>query len=364
MISFKILSSDHRMTTDVDLLVKNMTYFGPLLIYSYFLIGTLISNILVPKIANIVNEKEKFEGNYSCLVKDEYENICFYRGEDAERAKLSSLFTSAVALQKKLVGFESLLEGQTKFMTYFGSILSYLILGYSFMSNDYDHLSPSEKGALLSKNSFFAMYLINSLTKLLELANEYSNFLGYKNRVESLINYEDELNVASNIENEFLMTPLISFQNCTLKDPSGHVLISNLYLDINKNESVLINGVGKTSIARAMADIWTLDAGKIKINDSYSYERPFILFCPDASFLMNHPITDILTYPDPINQVSLNILDESTTCIDRNVRDLMYEELTKSDITFITISHDPSLLKYHKKLLIVQDKQAKEVKIE
>jgi len=63
-----------------------------------------------------------------------------------------------------------------------GSILSYFIIAIALFAGKYDDLSVTELGGQISRSSFFALYLINCGTKLINLSNDFSDMAGYVHR--------------------------------------------------------------------------------------------------------------------------------------------------------------------------------------
>ena len=54
------------------------------------------------------------------------------------------------------------------------------------------------------------------------------------------------------------------------------------------------------------------------------------------------------------NRPSVVILDESTSALDLFAEEAMYQILSELKVTYISVGHRPSLLKYHDKKLILR----------
>nr|XP_018266763.1 ATP-binding cassette, subfamily D (ALD), peroxisomal long-chain fatty acid import protein [Kwoniella dejecticola CBS 10117]OBR88921.1 ATP-binding cassette, subfamily D (ALD), peroxisomal long-chain fatty acid import protein [Kwoniella dejecticola CBS 10117] len=189
----------------------------------------------------------------------------------------------------------------------------------------------------------------------------------------------------------------------------GEELIHRLDLRVEQGEHTLItgpNGVGKTSIARIVAQLWPTWSGLM--------ERPIhgeggIFFLPQRPYLSigslrDHPHTyaemksrgrtdaelmsilehvhlaylpsreggwetrkewkDVLSGGEKqrmgmarlfYHRPTYAILDECTSAVSSDVEGLMYEHAKNLGITLVTISHRPSLLKYHNRHLRLGD---------
>ncbi|KAL1407066.1 ATP-binding cassette long-chain fatty acid transporter pxa1 [Vanrija albida] len=180
----------------------------------------------------------------------------------------------------------------------------------------------------------------------------------------------------------------------------GEELIHSLDLRVEKGEHTLVtgaNGVGKTAIARVIAQLWPTWTGLM--------ERPVhgeggIFFLPQRPYLSigslrDHPHTyaemkargrtdaELMSILEHVHLAYLPsreggwetrkewkdvfrfmgmarlfyhrpayaVLDEATSAVSSDVEGLMYEHAKALGITLITISHRPSLLKYHNRHL-------------
>ncbi|KAG9108382.1 hypothetical protein FRC07_008451, partial [Ceratobasidium sp. 392] len=182
----------------------------------------------------------------------------------------------------------------------------------------------------------------------------------------------------------------------------GDVLVRNLNLRVERGEHLMItgpNGVGKTAIARVLAGLW--EANGI-------VEGRGLMVIPQRAYMVVGTLRDQILYPmtyaehiatggtdaelmEILSHVHLAylpereggwttrkewkdvlsggerqrmgmarlfyhrpkfaILDECTSAVSTDVEGLMYQHAKDLGITLITISHRPSLNKYHKRLL-------------
>lgn len=190
------------------------------------------------------------------------------------------------------------------------------------------------------------------------------------------------------------------------QERGGELLIKDLCLKIEPGKHLMVtgpNGVGKTAIARVLAGMWPLFEGKL--------DRPLdrdIMFLPQRPYLSTESLREQIIYPfsypehvasgrtdedlmDILRHVHLAylpereggwttrkewkdvlsggekqrmglarifyhlpryaVLDECTSAVSTDVEGLMYAHAKDLGITLITISHRPSLFKYHSLLL-------------
>jgi ATP-binding cassette subfamily D (ALD) long-chain fatty acid import protein len=185
-------------------------------------------------------------------------------------------------------------------------------------------------------------------------------------------------------------------------------LVKNLTFSVKPGDHLMItgpNGSGKTSILRVLAGLWPLYRGKIK-RPGVSLNS--IVYIPQRPYLSIGTLRDQIIYPHtradmikagktdqdlldilkivyldyiPAREGGLDVikewkdvfsggekqrvqlarifyhkpqfvvLDEATSAVSNDVEALLYSNAKDAGITLITISHRPSLLKYHTYLL-------------
>lgn len=209
----------------------------------------------------------------------------------------------------------------------------------------------------------------------------------------------DKINGITKIDNS-----MISFGTADIVTPVGDtVLIESLSIRIGAGEHLMItgpNGSGKTSILRLLAGIWPHFVGVITKPDLehifYVPQRPYlaigslreqIIYPHNLAEMVgtDQDLMDILkiVYLDYIpgreggfgaikewkdvfsggekqrmqlarlfyHKPRFAVLDEATSAVSTDVEALMYNSAKEKGITLITISHRPSLFKYHPYLL-------------
>ncbi len=193
----------------------------------------------------------------------------------------------------------------------------------------------------------------------------------------------------------------ISFHNVTLHTPDYQkILVKDLSFTVSPGESLLItgkSGVGKTSVLRALAGLWQAGTGTI------THPKSHLLFLPQRPYMILGSLREQLLYPQGnksisedelwqvLQQVNLTdlierfngldsitdwgrvlsigeqqrlafarlllqspqyaILDEATSALDETNQTLLYQQLQKTDITYISVGHRSSLRSFHHHIL-------------
>ena len=191
----------------------------------------------------------------------------------------------------------------------------------------------------------------------------------------------------------------------TVVTPGGEQLIEGLSVEIKEGEHTFIggpNGVGKTSIFRVIAGLWSPKSGTVEIRKAQS-ERTFLLFLSQRPYLVPHlSIKEQVSYPrrgsefndEDIGSVLRTVgihdviqsrggihdgnvidglsggeiqrigmarcllhrpvfalLDECSSAVSADMTDVFFAQCIERNITLITIAHDAELAKYHRQIL-------------
>uniref|UniRef100_A0A158P9U1 ABC transporter domain-containing protein n=1 Tax=Angiostrongylus cantonensis TaxID=6313 RepID=A0A158P9U1_ANGCA len=198
--------------------------FGVGLIYGYFIIGVIANRLIVSPITKWTARAEKSEGDFSYAIQ---------------------LFPI-------------------------------------FVFHAYDDMSPSALAKQISNNAFYFIYLINSFTRLTDLAMYIGEMAGYSQRLSELLSYmkrvwEDDTIIWEYDDDSVDSVDLFHTENLCYAAPSdlNNELVSvrervpGLTLRVPKCKTLLItgkSGVGKTSLLRMLKKLWKPSMGNLLRN--------------------------------------------------------------------------------------------------
>ena len=210
----KIDNADQRISQDVDkfslqfsdisskLLISPLTigyysykcftntgYFGPLTIYGYFIIGSIINRIIMSPIVGLVVKQERNEGDFRfkhVTIRTHSEPVIFLQGSQTEKRKTDSKLQQLLGVLQAIVNFEFWLNLSVNLFDYLGSILSYFIIAVPIFAGTYDNLTTLQLTSLISQNAFVSMYLISCFSTLMDLAGKITDIAGYTHRIIEL----------------------------------------------------------------------------------------------------------------------------------------------------------------------------------
>ncbi|CAG8454414.1 64_t:CDS:2 [Funneliformis caledonium] len=363
-------------------------YLGPVLIYSYFVLGIIASRFLINPLVNLVYVKEFHEGNFRFLhvrIRQFSESIAFSLGEKFELYRLDSFFKNILKYQRKIIDRELYLDVLTESFSYFGSIFSYLIIAIPVFTGEYDGIEKDKLGGIISMNSFLSLYLIYRFTVIVKQSTNVSDLAGYTARIGQLLEaIEDISNNTDDVDPDYPFeyrpgTELsIEFSHVSFASPTGTPLLSDFKFTIEQEKNVIImgpNGSGKTSLLRVMCGLWPTTKGQIEHQKQINHK--YLIYLPQTPYLVFGSLLESFDSKYGIDwnkmlspgeqqklafarlffwEPTFAALDEATSSLDSETEKLFFDKCKALGITTITVSHNKDLLQYHDKVLLLDGK--------
>uniref|UniRef100_A0A8C5X0D2 ATP binding cassette subfamily D member 4 n=1 Tax=Malurus cyaneus samueli TaxID=2593467 RepID=A0A8C5X0D2_9PASS len=293
-------------------------WLGPVSIFGYFIIGTMVNKVLMSPIVSKLVQQEKLEGDFRfkhMQIRVNAEPAAFYRAGRVEHMRTDRRLQSLLKTQRELIGKELWLYIGINTFDYLGSILSYVVIAIPIFSGVYGDLTPAELSALVSKNAFVSIYLIGCFSQLIDLSSTVTDVAGYTHRIgelqETLLslgrkkndNYS-EAKTSWDLEGHPEEDPVprdtaFLLERVTLSVPSsGKLLIKDLSLRISQGNSVMIvgnTGTGKTSLLRVLGGLWESTQGSIRMLTCFGPRG--VVFLPQRPFFTDGSLREQVIYP-------------------------------------------------------------------
>ncbi|CAK8694193.1 unnamed protein product [Clavelina lepadiformis] len=333
------------------------TWLGPVTIYVYFVVGTIINRLIMAPIVRLNVEQEVCEGDFRfqhLKVRVNSESIAFYQAGKTEHVKSEKRLNLLLKTLMSLYNWSFWLNSSVNIFDYVGGILSYLVIAVPIFGGDYDHLAPEEISSLISRNSFVCIYLIHSFSQLIDMSSTIGDIAAHTHRLGQLLEGFDvntderkeefsddghKNESYSNVHQMLFDEPNTSKSRAALEkkvldsidgsseaefDNGSHTyfhlsnvtfsapkqarnLVEHLTLTLKAGKNVLITGAtgsGKTSLLRVLAGIWPSHSGSVKKFCDFGPKG--VMYLPQKPMLTDGTLQDQIIYPrlDPYPEYS------------------------------------------------------------
>ncbi|HKX13621.1 MAG TPA: ABC transporter ATP-binding protein/permease [Propionibacteriaceae bacterium] len=278
------------------------------LAYVYVIIATVFAiRIGRPLIRlNFLNELLTASYRYALVrVRDNSENIAFYRGEQVENAGLMARFAAVIANTWAIV-FRSLkFQGFNLVISQIAVIFPVIIQAPRYFSQQITLGDVTQTATAFGQ--------VQSALSFFRLA--YDDFASYRASLQRLSGLLD-----ANEEARALPAPVIEERDAGLgirdlhvRLPDGRSLLTDLDLELRNGEALVVkgpSGSGKTTLLRSLAGLWPYVEGTISRPD-----LGHVLFCAQQPYLPLGTLRTALAYPAPAESLSDDVAAETLRAV-------------------------------------------------
>jgi putative ATP-binding cassette transporter len=368
----------------------------------YAIVGTLITTAIFGRVLiglNFFQLKREADFRFSLVrVRENAEAIALYGGEEEESFQVKQRFDAAAANYLRLINWQlglSVFQYAYSFLTI---IIPSAIIASRVLSGEL------EVGRATQAAGAFTA-ILTALAIIVENFDQLSKFAAGVDRLETFVRYlagESAERPQSSAIKHVVQDSLVELKDLTLKTPDDkRALVADLSVKVKPGQGIMIvgpSGGGKSSLLRAVAGLWHAGSGQIV---RPSHEE--LLFLPQRPYMVLGSLRSQLLYPHHHRDISddellklleaVNLpklaeqaggldaqldweevlsvgeqqrlaiarvllikpryamLDEATSALDVRNEERIYKLLKQTETTLVSVSHHPSILKYHEEVL-------------
>ena len=244
---------------------------------------------------NFLNELLTASYRYALVrIRDNSENIAFYRGEQVENTGLMDRFSAVIANTWAIVYRSLKFQGFNLIISQIAVIFPYVIQAPRFFSQQITLGDVNQTAAAFGQ--------VEGALSFFRLA--YDDFASYRaslNRLTGLLDANEEARALPVPVTEDRSTGL-GVNDLDVRLPNGQPLLTDLDLNLAGGDSLLVkgpSGSGKTTLLRSLAGLWPYVDGSI--------QRPMdgeAMFCGQQPYLPQGTLRTALAYPSPAETLS------------------------------------------------------------
>ncbi|XP_054987286.1 lysosomal cobalamin transporter ABCD4 isoform X1 [Sorex araneus] len=153
-VASKLLISPFTLVYYTYQCFQSTGWLGPVSIFGYFILGTIVNKMLMGPIVAKLVQQEKLEGDFRfkhMQIRVNAEPAAFYRAGHVEHVRTNRRLQALLQTQRQLMAKELWLYIGINTFDYLGSILSYVVIAIPIFSGVYGDLSPTQLSTLVSK---------------------------------------------------------------------------------------------------------------------------------------------------------------------------------------------------------------------
>jgi vitamin B12/bleomycin/antimicrobial peptide transport system ATP-binding/permease protein len=270
----------------------------------YAIIGTYITFKIGKPLIKLNYQQEKYEADlrFSLMRVREYsENIAFYNGEQQEKSHIKTRLLHTINNFIQYIKMSVRLDVFRIGYKQIAIIFPIVIAAPRYFTK------AIKLGDLIQIMSAFAS-VQESLSYFISTFHSLSSWRAVINRLNGFNLNLDETKALTAIPIE-AGTSYLQIKSLTINLPSQQTLLTNISLNLNAGDRLLIqgkSGVGKTTLLRTIAGLWHFASGHI-------YQKPGLtsLFISQKPYIPSNSLKDSLCYPT----ISPGILHDSEIAI-------------------------------------------------
>ncbi|KAL4446294.1 hypothetical protein ABPG77_003101 [Micractinium sp. CCAP 211/92] len=237
-------------------------------------------------------------------VRENAESIAFYSGDQREKELAAARLASVIATIFGRVRWEAYLSVWQNAYSYATILLPSLLLHKRYFKGEIRFGDISQASFAMRTIEGALSYIVNHLAEISQLAAQ-------TDRLDALLTtlVAQQEGVPGGVLRKPSSDGSVVLEKLTLSTPHGELTVcKDLSLSLAPGQSLLIvgpSGVGKTSIMRAVAGLWSSGSGAIVAPED-------MFFLPQRPYMPLGTLREQLTFPDSCAAVARSSADASS----------------------------------------------------
>lgn len=370
----------------------------------YSIVGTIATLLFGKRLVGMHYEQQKLEAEFRynlVYLRDNKEAIGLYNGAGREEKGLKG------RLAKLLRNLSSIVSWQRNLTLFKVSYDYSLLIVPSLVSAPLYLSGQIELGMMVQAAGAFGRVIgalsvviaqFQTFARLSAITSRLSDFIGVLDTIESKGDDKGPAEIVTRI------APTLAARGVTLNTPDGaRTLVRHLDFELKSGGRMIVagpSGVGKSSLVRAFAGLWTAGTGEVQrpnLND--------MMVLPQETYMPLGSLRDQITYPKTADEAGIDdarilsvlnlvnlgelvknvggldavrtwtdvlspgerqrvafarlllaapklvLLDEATSSLDDATEAKMYDLVTATGATIVSVAHHQALIGYHDTVL-------------
>ena len=261
----------------------------------YSILCTLFMHYIGHPLQFLNVERQHTEADYRAAllrIRDNAEQIAFYRGEKQEIRRLSERFHhikqnwyALIRREFKIETFSATYLRISMFIPIFATLPMYLARTMTFGD------MMQARSAFTNVQDGFGWFM-DYYKRLIEWSAVIKRLADFQSALE---NHETPVDIEKLVQNSpHFMPSRLTAGPLDIYAKSGNILLTGITLNLSGGDWVLLDGksgIGKSTLLRTLAGLWPYYQGEFKIRSDIA------LFLPQRPYLAHDSLRAVITYP-------------------------------------------------------------------